>query len=262
MQDGRTLQDSSWHKFTLGLSNVMVPELTTEVMMSNTELYAQPQASVSELRDADGGVTEPQTKRGDEGDGDRDDVREELQDITQDQPNMCEGNVSKPHPDPSEDPELDSQHQEEDNEVEMMPASQENESVCLSPEDILLAPTQPMGDHVSHPQEHEASESAIWEAQMEEPSRIESESRQEEEPSHVLQRVTRRAYHSEGGAIRSDVMARSRGTKSLGMRQDPTEKHEQSSEGKMRRCCAFKSFSIYYSIKITFNANTIVLTNV
>ncbi|MCJ8737289.1 hypothetical protein PDJAM_G00022330 [Pangasius djambal] len=223
VQDGRTLQDSDWHKFTLGLSSVTVPELTTDVVLSNTELYAQPRASVSEPRDADGGVTEAEMKIDDDDD--------ELQDVVQDQQNMCESNVSKPQPDPSEHPEPDSQSQEE---VEMMPPS--HEDVSLSPEEIPFAPTQAMVDRVSQPREQEEEEeeeeheSAIQEAQVEEMDQRESASLREEEPSHPPQRITRRAYHSEGGAFRNGVMARGRGTKSLGMGQDPTEKLEESSE--------------------------------
>lgn len=221
MQDGRTLQDSTWHKFTLGLSNVSVPELTTDVVMSNTELYAQPRASVSELRDADGRVTEAEMKK-DDG-HDNNDVGGELKDVVQDQQNVCESHVSKPQPDLSEHPEPDSQSQEEEDEVEMMPPSQENEAVSSNPEDIPFALTQAVGDHVSQPRE---SESATQGARVEEMSRREGESLQEEEPSNLPQRVTRRAYHSEGGAIRNDVMARGRGTKSLGMGHDSTEKRE------------------------------------
>lgn len=234
VQDGRTLQDSDWHAgFTLGLSNVTVPEISTDVMMSNTELYAHPQASVSELRDADGGPTEAETTRGDGGDGD---VGEQLQDSVQDPPIVCEGDLSKPQPDPSQASGQDSPSQEEEgeDEVEMIPPSQEREDVSLNPEDIAFAPTQAMVDHVSQPQEQEEHEPATQEAQVEEMDLTEV-SRQEEEPSRVLQRITRRAHHSEGGAIRKDTVARGRGTKSLGVGQDPTEKREQSS-GKSLQC--------------------------
>ncbi|KAB5558757.1 hypothetical protein PHYPO_G00020930 [Pangasianodon hypophthalmus] len=228
VQDGRTLQDSDWHKFTLGLSNVTVPDLTTDVVMSNTELYAQPRASVSELRDADGGVTEAEMKRDDDDD---DDDGDELQDVVQDEQNVCESNVSKPQPDPSEHPELDSQSQDE---VEMTSPSHENEAVSLCPEDIPFAPTQAMMDRVSQIQEQdEERESAIQEAQVEEMDQREDASlreEEEEETSHLPQRITRRAYHSEGGAFRNGVMERGRSTKSLGMIQDPTEKREESSE--------------------------------
>lgn len=203
MQDGRTLQDSAWQKFTLGLSNVTVPEITTD-MMSSTELYAHPQSSESELRDADGRVLEGEMKRDNDGD-----VGEELQD----QEKVCDSNISKPQPDPSEHLETDSLSQEEEDEVEMISPAQEKEATSLSPEDVPLAPTQAMVECVSQPQEQE--ESLIPEAQLEEMDQRDGESR-----------AYRRAYGSEGGAIRKGVMAGARGTKSLGMAQDPTEKRK------------------------------------
>lgn len=210
------------HKLTLGLSNTTVPELTTDMMMSNTELYAQPQASMSQLRDAEGGVTDAEMKRDDDDDG------RELQDVAQDQQTLSERNISKPHADPSEDPDSDSESQEEEGEVETIPPSQKSDAVSLNPEDIQLAPTQDMVDHVSQPQKQEECESAIQDAQVEEMDQREGESLQEEDekPSLLPQRITRRAYRSEGGAIASGVMERGRGTKSLGMNHDPSEKRE------------------------------------
>ncbi|XP_060796720.1 centromere protein T isoform X2 [Neoarius graeffei] len=226
VQDGRTLQDSTWHKFTLGLSNVSVPELTTDVIMSNTELYAQPQASVSELRGADGRVTEAEMKRDD---GlDVHDGGEELKDVIQDQQNVCESNVSKPQPDVSEHLGPDSQSKVGEDKVELMPPSQENEAVSSCPEEIPFSPTQAVADHVSQSQERE---SAVQEAQVEELNQGEGESLQGEETSLLRQRITRRAYHSEGGAIRNDVMVRGRGTKSLGMGHVSTEKQLQNFAG-------------------------------
>ncbi|XP_060720602.1 centromere protein T [Tachysurus vachellii] len=222
VQDGRTLQDSAWQKFTLGLSNVTVPELTTDMMMSNTELYAHPQTAESESRDTDGGVTKNEMKRDDGG------VGEELQESAQDQEKMRESNISKPQPDPSEHPEPDSQCQEEEDEVDMFPPSQEKESTSLSPEDIPFAPTQAMGECVSQPRVQEQEESLIPEAQLEEMYQREDESFQGEQSSHLPQQITRRVYRSEGGALRPGVMARVRGTKSLGMDQDPTEKQLQN----------------------------------
>lgn len=229
VQDGRTLQDSDLHKLTLGLSNTTVPELTTDMMMSNTELYAQPQASMSQLRGVEGGVTDAEMKR----DDDDDDDGRELQDVAQDQQTLSERNISKPHADPSEDPDSDSEGQKEEGEVETIPPSQESDAVSLNPEDIQLAPTQDMVDHVSQPQEQEECESAIQDAQVEEMDQREGESLQEEDekPSLPPQRITRRAYRSEGGAIASGVMERGRGTKSLGMNHDPTEKHLQTFAG-------------------------------
>lgn len=237
VQDGRTLQDSEWQKFTLGLSNVTVPELTTDmIMMSNTELYAQPQASTSQPGDADGGVTEAVMKKDDDDCDDDGDVGEERQDVIQDQQSVCESNVSKPPPNPPEDLEPDyPQSQEEGDVVEMIPPSQENEAMSLNPEEIPFSLTQAVVDHVS--QEQKECESAIQEVKVEEMDWRERASLQDEEPSHMPQRITQRAYHSEGGAIRNDVMARGRGTKSLGVDQDPTEKREQTSEG-----CAIKTF--------------------
>lgn len=229
MQDGRTLQDSAWQKFTLGLSNVTVPELTTDMMMSNTELYAHPQAFESEPRDTDGGDTKNEMKRDDGG------VGEELQDSAQDQEKGCESNISKPQPDPSEHPEPDSQCQEEEDDVDIIPPSQEKESTSLSPEDILFAPTQAMVECVSQPRVQEQEESLIPEAQLEEMDKRKDESLKEEQPSHLPQQITRRVYRSEGGALRPGAMARVRGTKSLGMDQDPTEKRESSSDKKL--CC-------------------------
>ncbi|KAM9460930.1 LOW QUALITY PROTEIN: uncharacterized protein cenpt [Clarias gariepinus] len=221
VQDGGTLQDSDWQKFTLGLSNVTVPELTTHVMMSNTELYAHPQAS--ELRDADGEVTEAEIRDNHGGDG------EELQDVVQNELKVRESSVSKPNKDPSEALEPDSQSREEEDDVEMIPPSPGGHGMSLSPEDIPFAPTQAMVER--EPQEQEESESAVQEAQVEKMDQGEGESIHGEELSHLPQRITRRAYHSEGGAIRDGVMARGRGAKSLGMDQDLTEKQLQSLAG-------------------------------
>ena len=58
IQDGKTLGDSDWQKFTLGLSNVTVPDLTTDIVMSNTELYLQPTVSVSVLKEDNDGPPE------------------------------------------------------------------------------------------------------------------------------------------------------------------------------------------------------------
>ncbi|KAI5613878.1 centromere protein T isoform X2 [Silurus asotus] len=218
VQDGKTLQDSDLHKFTLGLSNITVPELTTEVMMSNTELYAQPQTSMFEL----GGVTEAEMKIDvDDGGGDE----------LQDHQNLCESNATKHQPDTLEDQEPISQSQELEDEI--IPPSQENKTVTLSPEDIPFAPTQAMVEISCPPQESEESRSAIKEAQVEEIEQRESESleEEEEEQSHLHQRITRRAYRSEGGAIRNGVVAKGRGTKSLGFGEEPTEEQVQSFAG-------------------------------
>ncbi|KAF7703431.1 centromere protein T [Silurus meridionalis] len=221
VQDGKTLQDSDLHKFTLGLSNITVPELTTDVMMSNTELYAQPQTSMFEL----GGVTEAEMKI------DVDDGGDELQDAVQDHQNLCESNATKHQPDTLEDQEPISQSQELEDEI--IPPSQENKTVTLSPEDIPFAPTQAMVEISCPPQESEESRSAIKEAQVEEIEQRESESleEEEEEQSHLHQRITRRAYRSEGGAIRNGVVAKGRGTKSLGFGEEPTEEQVQSFAG-------------------------------
>ncbi|TTL88680.1 Glucose-fructose oxidoreductase domain-containing protein 2 [Bagarius yarrelli] len=201
MQDGRTLQDSAWQKFTLGLSNVTVPELTTDMILSNTELYAHPQASESELGDAEGRATENQSKR-------------------DDRQNVCEGDSSKPQPEPV------SSSQDEEDEEDMIPPSQGEESLSL--EEIPFAPTQAMVESTA--QEERKEKSVIPEDQVEEMDQRECQSLREEEQSHFPERIARREYRSEGGAIRHGVMAGSRGTKSLGTRQDPTEKHKESSE--------------------------------
>lgn len=233
VRDGRTLQDADWQKFTLGLSNVTVPELTTDVLMSNTELYAHPQASESKLRDADGQVTECDMTANDDGDNDLN-LGEELRDVVRDQVNLSED--SKPQLDPAEDPEPDSQRsREEEDEVEMIPPSQESRGVSLSAEDIPFAPTQAMVDRTTQSQEQDVGTSVMQEATVEEMDWREGERLQEEELFHVPQQITYRAYHSEGRAISSDAMARGRATRSLGVGHDPTEKQEQSSGGIMRR---------------------------
>lgn len=240
MQDGITLQDADWQKFTLGLSNITVPELTTDVLMSNTELYAHPQASESKLRDADGRLTECDMTANDDGDNDLN-LGEELRDVGRDQVNLSED--LKPQPDPAEDSEPDSQRsQEEEDEVEMIPPSQESRGVSLSAEDIPLAPTQAMVDRTTQSQEQDV----IQEAKVEKMDWREGERLQEEEPFHVPQQITHRAYHSEGGAISSDAMARGRATRSLGVGPDPTEKQEQSSGGIMRHN-AIKIFTLLLS---------------
>ncbi|XP_017581119.1 centromere protein T isoform X1 [Pygocentrus nattereri] len=232
VQDGKTLGDSDWQKFTLGLSNVTMPDLTTDIVMSNTELYLQPTVSASVLKDDDDGP--PEVGRCEDGKAYEtnrmggEHQEEQVVDDFQDKLNEHLSKVCETEPEPfqeMEDPETVSQIQEEKEGLDVIPSSQENEPVSLSPEELPFAPTQAMTEPVPQIQEHEGKVSDIQESEVEKSEMRESE---EELPSQVLERITRRAYHSEGGAVVAGITARGRSTKSLGAEQYPTGKELQS----------------------------------
>ncbi|XP_042634572.1 ring-infected erythrocyte surface antigen-like [Cyprinus carpio] len=111
-KDGKTLEDSSWQKFTLGLNDV-------------TELYAQ-------LNKKDDKVG-PSAEMERDAENEREHELERASEIPDSEPLIQEG----------KDHEMKSQDDEEEEEEEVVLSSQEN--VFLSPEDdIVLAPTQTM----------------------------------------------------------------------------------------------------------------------
>lgn len=190
IQSGKTLGDSEWQKFTLGLSNISVPELTTDIVMSNTELYAQPPCSVSKFK------------------------KDRSQVVTNDN-----SRINKEDKNRSGESEGD-RHQEEQN-VDSSHISKKPHKegmVSLGPEEIALAPTQPVVNC--------AMSSFLGKEQlMDENESREDESHPEEELiSQLSRRVTKRAYNSEGEPNGLELTARVRATKSLGARLDSTEK--------------------------------------
>ncbi|XP_036442064.1 uncharacterized protein cenpt isoform X2 [Colossoma macropomum] len=240
VQDGKTLGDSDWQKFTLGLSNVTVPDLTTDIVMSNTELYLQPTVSASVLKEDNDGPPEVGRHEGEkafETDRRRDDEEkvggdyqeEQVVDDHQDKQNEHLSKICETEPEPfqeMEGPETASQIQEEKEELNVIPSSQENEAVSLSPEELPFAPTQAMTEPAPQIQEYEGKESDIQESEVEKIEMRESEKDSltvVELPSQVLERIIRRAYHSEGGTVMAGITERERGTKSLGAGLYPTE---------------------------------------
>ncbi|XP_062869090.1 uncharacterized protein cenpt isoform X3 [Trichomycterus rosablanca] len=223
LQDGKSLGDSEWHKFTLGLSNISVPELTTDIVMSNTELYAHPPGSVSELKEDMSRIAMMGAHENDRVyDVERKRDSKIVGDKYHDEQNVSLGNISKTQPEPSHQQEDPKPAFESDEEIERIPSSQEEGS--LSPEEIPLAPTQPMINCVPQRLEKEAQKSVLQEPEIDGMESREDESHPEEElVSQISRRVTRRAYNSEGEANMLRLTARGRATKSLGERLDPVE---------------------------------------
>ncbi|KAL6468500.1 hypothetical protein MHYP_G00220240 [Metynnis hypsauchen] len=244
--DGKTLGDSDWQKFTLGLSNVTVPDLTTDIVMSNTELYPQPNVSASVLKDDNDGPPEvgrcedeqayETNRRDDEEKAGGEHQEDQVVDDLQDKLNEHLSKVCETEPEPfqeMEDPETVSQIQEEKEELDVIPSSQENEAVSLSPDELPFAPTQAMTEPAPHSgiQEYEGKVSDIQESEVEKTEMRESEKDSltvAELPSPVLERISRRAYRSEGGTLAAGITARGRGTKSLGAEQYPADEELQS----------------------------------
>ncbi|KAL7866912.1 hypothetical protein AOLI_G00147260 [Acnodon oligacanthus] len=244
VQDEKTLGNSDWQKFTLGLSNVTVPDLTTDIAMSNTELYIQPTVSASVLKDDNDGPPEGgryegekayETNRRDDeekvgGEHQEEQVVDDLQDkLNEHLSKICE--TEPEHFQEMEDPETVSQIQEEKEELDVIPSSQENKAVSLSLEELPFAPTQAMTEPAPQIQEYEGKVSVIQKSEVEITEMRESEKDSltvVELPSQVLERITRRAYHSEGGTVMAGITARGRGTTSLGAELYPTNKELQS----------------------------------
>ncbi|XP_049329641.1 neurofilament medium polypeptide isoform X2 [Astyanax mexicanus] len=282
VQEGRTLGDSDWQKFTLGLSNVTVPDLTTDIVMCNTELYPQPPAATSPLKEQEGGASELHKIHEDVGgapqneeiveehlyeevveDHPEDEVIEDTHDDDDDDEGVEEGeegegledhqrqSVNKTYetePQPLRDEEKSQLHlqleeeQEEEEEVEeeeeeeeeeemnMVSSPKQKDSSVLSPDDIPFAPTQAMTEPL--PQEGEGLESEMQEEEgIGWRDSVREDLQTMELPSQLLERITRRAYRSEGGAIMPGVTARGRVTKSLGAGLHPAEREAQSFMG-------------------------------
>ncbi|XP_072515889.1 uncharacterized protein cenpt isoform X2 [Salminus brasiliensis] len=255
VQEGKTFGDSDWQKFTLGLSNVTVPDLTTDIVMSNTELYPQPTVSVSELkapefnryeceeafeadRKTDGDIKGQhqeevvvEDQQEEEGVGDyqeEEDHQEEEMVEYHESESLSKNDKSNPEPfKDMEDPDF--QLQEEGEEVNVAYSSQEKEAVLLSPDDIPFAPTQAMTEPVLQTQGKEGQESEV-QVELEEMGWKESVKDLPivELPSQLSERITRRAYRSESGTVIPVMTARGRATKSLGAGLYPTEKETQS----------------------------------
>uniref|UniRef100_A0A672JXC2 Centromere protein T-like n=1 Tax=Sinocyclocheilus grahami TaxID=75366 RepID=A0A672JXC2_SINGR len=229
-QDGKTLEDSSWQKFTLCLNDV-------------TELYVQPK------KDDTAG---PSAEMERDAEYEREYELERASEIPDSVPLIQEG----------KDHELESQ---DDDEEDVVPSSQEN--MFLSPEDdIVLAPTQAMTESLPESRDVELQdrefveeveignvveiedqkvveieddsiedenvvEDEVEEVQDENVEEIEDEEVVEAEhrtenpdTSQYLERITRRAHRSEGGGSVLGIPAATRVTKSFGAGLNPREK--------------------------------------
>ncbi|XP_051532807.1 uncharacterized protein cenpt [Myxocyprinus asiaticus] len=197
-QDGKSLEDSSWQKFTLGLNDV-------------TELYVQPAGSTAQLKRHDTLVPSAELER--EHDLERN-GEENLETQDGDIPEVPEllNKEDKEH-----DMESASQDVEQE---EMVPSSQEaGDGMSLSSvNEIVLAPTQAMTESLPESQDVEIPETQTEEDVEEEnvPGDIDASTNQE--------RITRRAHRSEGGGVVLGVPPGSRVTKSLGTGLNPREK--------------------------------------
>ncbi|XP_076880038.1 uncharacterized protein cenpt [Brachyhypopomus gauderio] len=188
---------------TLGLSSIV---------MSNTELYSHETVagSTSELREQDG--ADPQVgrekcleaeRKGDEG--------EESQKLVADY-NLTENLSETPKTEPEMESSQAASRSQNEEELETVPLSHEKVSVTdASPDEIALAPTQVMVESYSQSQEKE-----LMESDMELEGQDWRVSVEEKLPSPPSEKITRRAYHSEGGVTVPGVTARWRGTKSIG----------------------------------------------
>lgn len=209
VQDGKTLEDSSWRKFTLGLNDV-------------TELYVQPAGSTVLQKKDDTTVPDAEIDENEdenaletveeENQENNENYVDEIQDVL-DPESVVQENKDC-------DVELASQEEEE-----MVPSSQEAEhDASLSPEDdIMLAPTQAMTESPSESQD-------VEEHDLETEKDIEEENVQDADTSQGLERITRRAHRSEGGGAVLAVPPGQRVTKSLGAGLNPREKGERNSK--------------------------------
>ncbi|XP_065099963.1 uncharacterized protein cenpt [Paramisgurnus dabryanus] len=191
-QDGKTLEDSSWQKFTLGLNDV-------------TELYAQPSGSTVELKKDDTAVQDAEPERDAESnDLETEEYQENKLSYVDEIHDVPESIIQE-----YQDHEVESALQDED---EMLPSSQEEAAgdVSLSPEDeIMLAPTQAMTESTPEFQDAETHE---------------PETEEDMDTSPGLERKTRRAHRSEGGGGVLRIPAGQRVTKSFGAGLNPREK--------------------------------------
>ncbi|XP_016424498.1 centromere protein T isoform X4 [Sinocyclocheilus rhinocerous] len=211
-QDGKTLEDSSWQKFTLCLNDV-------------TELYVQPKKD---------DTVGPSAEMERDAEYEREHELERASEIPDSGPLIQEG----------KDHELESQ---DDDEEDVVPSSQED--VFLSPEDdIVLAPTQAMTESLPESRDVELQDREFVEEveignvveiedqkvveieddsveEIEDEEVVEAEHRTENpDTSQYLERITRRAHRSEGGGSVLGIPAATRVTKSFGAGLNPREK--------------------------------------
>nr|XP_055036927.1 centromere protein T isoform X1 [Misgurnus anguillicaudatus] len=190
-QDGKTLEDSSWQKFTLGLNDV-------------TELYVQPAGSTVQLNKDDMAVQDEEPERNTESnDLETEEYQENRLSYVDEIHDVPESIIQE-----NKDHEVESALQDEE---EMLPSSQEEAGdVSLSPEDeIMLAPTQAMTE----------SPPKFQDAETHEP-----ETEEDMDTSPGLEQKTRRAHRSEGGGGILKIPAGQRVTKSFGAGLNPREK--------------------------------------
>ncbi|XP_073727590.1 uncharacterized protein cenpt isoform X2 [Misgurnus anguillicaudatus] len=190
-QDGKTLEDSSWQKFTLGLNDV-------------TELYIQPAGSTVQLNKDDMAVQDEEPERNAESnDLETEEYQENRLSYVDEIHDVPESIIQE-----NKDHEVESALQDEE---EMLPSSQEEAGdVSLSPEDeIMLAPTQAMTE----------SPPKFQDAETHEP-----ETEEDMDTSPILEQKTRRAHRSEGGGGILRIPAGQRVTKSFGAGLNPREK--------------------------------------
>lgn len=203
VQDGKTLADSSWQKFTLGLNDV-------------TELYVQPAGSTVLQKKDDTAVPDAEMERDAEGEGAPETKEEENQENKQNYVDEIQ-DVLDPESVIQENKDCDVEMESQEEE-EMVPSSQEAEhDLSLSPEDDMLAPTQAMTESPPESQEVEGHD-------LETEEDIEEENVQNADTSQDLERITRRAHRSEGGGAVLAIPSGQRVTKSLGAGLNPREK--------------------------------------
>ncbi|XP_048022993.1 centromere protein T isoform X2 [Megalobrama amblycephala] len=243
VQDGKTLEDSSWQKFTLGLNDV-------------TELYIHPKKD-----DTVGPSAEMEREHGLERENqEKDDKEDHVSEI----PDVRDSEILFQE---EKDHEIEAPSQEEE---EVVPSSQGGGyDVFLSPgDDIVLAPTQAMTESLPESQYvelkdresiveveygnvveveyEEAEDENVEEAEDENVEEVEDENVEEIEDENVEEvehedaedeiieenpdalhnpeRITRRAHRSEGRGAVLEVPASMRVTKSFGAGLNPREK--------------------------------------
>lgn len=212
VQDGKTLEDSSWQKFTLGLNDV-------------TELYEQPAGSNVLQKKDETVVPDAEMERDveneeasaletveEESQENKQNYVDEIQDVLDSESVIQENN----------DCDVEFVSREE----EIVTSSHEAEHcVSVNPEDdIMLAPTQAMIESAPEPQD-------VEEHDLETEEDIGEENVQEDaDTSQDLERITRRAHRSEGGGAVLAFPPGQRVTKSLGVGLNPREKGERNSK--------------------------------
>ncbi|XP_051960045.1 uncharacterized protein cenpt [Xyrauchen texanus] len=196
-QDGKTLEDSSWQKLTLGLSDV-------------TELYVQPTGSTAQPKKHETLVPSAELEREHDLESNGEEILETQDGDIPEVPELL--TKDKEH-------EMESASQDVE-QVEMVPSSQEaGDGMSLSyVNEIVLAPTQAMTESLTESLDVEMPETQTEEEVEEEnvPGDMDASTNQE--------RITRRAHRSEGRGVVLGVPPGSRVTKSLGTGLNPREK--------------------------------------